>query len=87
MCVACDDVMNDVVSVVDGTCTDCDGPISADCSDASCATGYTSFVAGVGCSGKQPITHPLAVVSWCMEQSFRIEVITISPTPQGFTNP
>jgi hypothetical protein len=43
--------MNAVVGVEDGSCMDCDGPAAEDCAAATCASGYNTFMDGVGCSG------------------------------------
>ena len=48
---SCAAIMNSVASVVDGSCTTCDGAASSTCSAATCASGYHTFVDGVGCSG------------------------------------
>jgi hypothetical protein len=56
---ACADVMNGVLGVVNGSCTSCDGFTAANCSVASCSSGYHSFVGGVGCSGNTMIIEVL----------------------------
>ena len=48
-CTSCAAVMDAVVSVVDGSCTACDGAASTTCSAATCASGYHTFSDGTGC--------------------------------------
>ena len=42
--------MDDVVGVVDGSCTACDGAAASTCSAASCESNLHYFVDGVGCT-------------------------------------
>jgi hypothetical protein len=43
--------MDDVVGVLDGSCTQCDGADKSNCAAATCADGYENFQDGVGCTG------------------------------------
>jgi hypothetical protein len=48
---ACAAIMDPNPSVLNGSCTDCDGSHQANCTSASCAAGYHTFADGVGCTG------------------------------------
>jgi len=50
--------MDAVVSVVDGSCTDCDGATASDCAAATCEAGFQTFSDGVGCSVQYDVDNP-----------------------------
>ena len=55
--------MDSVAGVVDGSCTDCDGPDATDCAVADCETNYHSFASGIGCFGELSV---LCVCVFCV---------------------
>jgi hypothetical protein len=63
--------MDGIGSVLAGSCTDCDGPNAADCTAATCETGYNTFADGFGCAN-----DGLALPIW-----LRLDIFYIVITP------